>query len=61
MKVQSVNDRHQIAEKLSIQDFKILGLIAEGSYAEVFQAIDKSNKIVTLKRIFKSSIIASGK
>ncbi|KAM3145734.1 hypothetical protein pb186bvf_002029 [Paramecium bursaria] len=61
MKVQSVNDRHQIEDKLSIQDFKILGLIAEGSYAEVFQAIDKSNKIVTLKRIFKSSIIASGK
>ena len=38
MKVQSVNDRHQIAEKLSIQDFKILGLIAEGHEESIYQA-----------------------
>ncbi|CAD8107661.1 unnamed protein product [Paramecium primaurelia] len=62
MKGLQITNQLQKEKKMNIKSFYIVGLIGEGSYSEVYEAIYlKNNRKVAIKKIYKESITLSNK
>ncbi|CAD8176007.1 unnamed protein product [Paramecium pentaurelia] len=62
MKGVSLQNQLTRDKKMNIKNFYIIGMIGQGAYSEVFEAVYlKNNKKVAIKKVFKESITQSNK
>ncbi|CAD8078581.1 unnamed protein product [Paramecium primaurelia] len=62
MKGVSLQNQLKRDKKMNIKNFYIIGMIGQGAYSEVFEAVYlKNNKKVAIKKVFKESITQSNK